>query len=329
MGVNLIYVEQEPVSGIGHALSCCKKALGQKAFLLVYGDVLSDGNIFTPALATYSETGSDLAVVTLPASSKEYGNVYLDHEMKIRRLVEKPRDHLHSNYVFAGVFVLSSSIFELLDANNNDMEACYQGLIASSGLQATLWEGGWMDIIYPWHILEANTMIMDSWKEARIHTSAVLEGQVHIEGAVVIEENVKIAAGCILRGPCYIGENSYIGNNTLIREYTSVGPDSVIGYGSELKQCVLFGKSDIGRLSFIGESVLGVKVRLGSGVTTVNHYPDYAPIECKLPIGNTDTTRTRLGSFFGDHVSIGARHTLAPGTIIQHHQQISDNISLS
>ncbi|MEC9360801.1 MAG: sugar phosphate nucleotidyltransferase, partial [SAR324 cluster bacterium] len=273
-GVNLEYVVQEKLEGIGHALSLCRSSLEKKPFLLVYGDVMTDYNPFLSILQTYSETDREVALVTLPESSIEFGNVYLDHEMKISRLVEKPQTN-QSNYVFAGMFVLFPKIFELLAEKQNDVSRCYEQMVESNKLQACLWEKGWIDMIHPWHILDANKMIMSSWQTAEIDSTVKLLGNVHIEGAVRIGPGVTIESGTVLKGPCYIGSNSYVGNNSLIRNFSAIGPDSIVGYGSELKNCVLFGNNDVGRLSFVGDSVFGENVKSGSGLTTVNHTVDY------------------------------------------------------
>ena len=326
-GVNLEYVVQDELKGIGHALSLCRSSLEKKPFLLVYGDVMTDYNPFLSILQTYSETDREVALIALPESSKEFGNVYLDHEMKISRLVEKPQAN-QANYVFAGMFVLFPKIFELLAENQHDISRSYEQMIASSGLQACLWEKGWIDMIHPWHILDANRMLMSSWQTAEIDSTVKLLGHVHLEGAVRIGPDVTIESGTVLKGPCYIGANSYVGNNSLIRNFSAIGPDSMVGYGSELKNCVLFGNNDVGRLSFVGDSVLGENVKSGSGLTTVNHTVDYSRISCSSNSDTVETGLTKLGAFIGDSVSIGARHTLGPGSIVESGKIIADCITL-
>ncbi|MBI3994041.1 MAG: NTP transferase domain-containing protein [Candidatus Lambdaproteobacteria bacterium] len=328
-GLSIDYIYQEPLDGIGGALRRCERHLRAGPFFLVYGDILTSGDPFSQVLSRYTESGGAVAALSLPANSREFGNVYLNENMLITKFVEKPADPHLSNYVFAGIFLLSPNVFETLDKTGNDIEKTYQTLIEARALSGTLWDGGWIDISRPWHILEANRMLMQDWREARIHQSVKLEGNVQIEGAVHIEENVVIGSGTLLKGPCYIGSDSYIGNNVLIREFTALGPRSVVGYGTELKNCVLFGRSTLGRLSFIGDSVIGERVDLGTGVTTVNIHHDRHPIEMDTPDGRILTGMDKLGAFIGDDVVIGARNALGPGTRIKAKAVVPDLITLN
>ncbi|HKI97446.1 MAG TPA: bifunctional sugar-1-phosphate nucleotidylyltransferase/acetyltransferase [bacterium] len=326
-GLNIEYVLQDPIDGIGAGLRRCEPELNGEPFLLVYGDILATGQPFTALTEQFGESGCAVAALSLPPSSSEFGNVYLDNDMRITRLVEKPTDPTLSNYVFAGMFLLPPTIFRVLDQCQHDIEQTFQTLVRDGKFHGVLWEGNWIDIRRPWQILEANRMIMDMWRHAEIDATARMEGNVRIEGAVHIEEGVVIGSGSILKGPCYIGRGTYVGNNTLIREYSSLGPDSVVGYGTELKNCVLFARSTLGRLSFIGDSVIGEGVHIGSGVTTVNVRPDSQPVDVDTEDGAISSGMAKLGAFIGDNVYIGARHVLAPGTRIRSGSVVADSIT--
>jgi bifunctional UDP-N-acetylglucosamine pyrophosphorylase/glucosamine-1-phosphate N-acetyltransferase len=327
-GVAIEYILQEPIDGIGGAVTRCRSALNDEAFLLLYGDVLTTGPVFESLMSQYVESGGATAALSLPVSSGEFGNVYLNQDMKIVELVEKPSDPHLSNYVFAGAFLLPATVFDYLDQNGNDMEACYQHMIRDGALSGSIWEGGWIDLRRPWDILEANRMLMGLWNRAEVHQSVKIKGSVQIEGPVRIEADVVIESGSVLKGPCYIGRGSYIGNNTLIREYSSLGPESVVGYGTELKNCVLFGKSTLGRLSYIGDSVIGERVHVGTGVTTVNHISDQDVIRVETEEGTISTGMNKVGAFIGDDVRLGARQVLAPGARIKSGQTVGDLITL-
>lgn len=328
-GVSIQYVLQDPIDGIGGALRLCESLLEGDAFLLVYGDVLATGAVIETVMSQYMESGGPVAALSLPNSSGDFGNVYLNQDMRIMELVEKPSNPQISNYVFAGIFALHKGFFQLLEEHQNNMEQCFQARIQQGALSGAIWEGGWIDIRRPWDILEGNRMLMNEWDSAQIHKSVQREPNVHIEGPVHIEEGVTIGAGSVLKGPCFIGKNSYIGNNVLIRQYTSLGPRSVVGYGTELKNCVLFGNSTLGRLSFIGDSVIGENTLLGTGVTTVNFHMDETEVEMPIEEGLISTGMKKLGAFIGDNVQIGARNVLAPGTVVKSGEKIPDLITLA
>jgi bifunctional UDP-N-acetylglucosamine pyrophosphorylase/glucosamine-1-phosphate N-acetyltransferase len=79
----------------------------------------------------------------------------------------------------------------------------------------------------------------------------------------------------------------------------------------------MFANSQIGRLSFIGDSVIGENVDIGTGTVTVNRRLDFSPVWVKFGDFERDTHLTKLGSFIGDNVTIGASNTIMPGTIIE------------
>ncbi|HUJ76843.1 MAG TPA: sugar phosphate nucleotidyltransferase, partial [bacterium] len=300
-GASIQYVHQERLDGIGGALRRCEPYLDGEPFLLVYGDVLVTGNPFSAVLRQYTETGGAVAALSLPPHSGEFGNVYLNPQMQITRLMEKPDNPHLSNYVLAGIYFLPPAVLGLLAEHQNDIEQVWQGLIQQGRLHGASWDGGWIDITRPWQILDANRMVMSAWDKAEVHRSVTLQGHVHIEGPVHVEAHVTIGSGTVLKGPCFIGEGTYVGNNTLIREYTALGPQSTVGYGTELKNCVLLARSQLGRLSYIGDSVIGEHVRLGTGVTTAVDYYDGRVVPMDTPEGPIPSGHTKLGAFIGDN----------------------------
>ena len=317
LGVNLSYVEQERSAGIADAIARARgRFIPGEYFLLVYGDVVTSANPFHQALQSFNSFRSPVACVCLPGPpTGRYGNVYLDGT-RITKIVEKPTTVGLGNYVLAGVFVLPVEMFTLLDKSGDDMEQVFAQLIRGPGLNASIWEEGWIDVEYPWDILAANRMVMDTWEDARISLHAVIDGNVTINGPVHVERGSVIKSGAVLAGPCYIGRNCYVGNNVLVRSYSSLGPGSMIGYGVELKNCVLFGNSKVGRLSFVGDSVIGENVDIGSGTMTINEKMDRTSVWVDVRGESVDSGLTKLGAFMGDDVKIGAGNTLAAGTVL-------------
>jgi UDP-N-acetylglucosamine diphosphorylase / glucose-1-phosphate thymidylyltransferase / UDP-N-acetylgalactosamine diphosphorylase / glucosamine-1-phosphate N-acetyltransferase / galactosamine-1-phosphate N-acetyltransferase len=332
IGLKIEYIEQPEEGGIGQAVSLCEDVVGNDPhFMLVYGDVLKAGNHFEHLLGRFErmQPGA-LATIAHPLSDGDYGNVYLSHDMQISKILEKPEGTRMSNYILGGSFILGRDCFDFLSRNNLDMVAYYQHLISENKMSASLWEDSWIDISRPWHILAANQMAMKPWNTSVIPDTVSIDPNVNIKGIVHFGENVHICSGTTIVGPCYIGSNVFIGNNSLIRKNSSIGPNCKIGYGTEIKNAVLFGNSTVGRLSFIGDSVLGENVQLGSGSMTVNHDSLGKAIIYQPPgEESVNSNLPKLGAFIGDNSVIGTGHTIAPGAYIAANTKISDRITIS
>jgi UDP-N-acetylglucosamine diphosphorylase/glucosamine-1-phosphate N-acetyltransferase len=316
-GMNIHCLEQKNNGGIGDAVLTVKGKISPgEYFLLIYGDTLTDENIYSKTQQSFHSFKCPVASICLPPSNESFGNVFLNAQMKINKIVEKPKGNNFGNYVLSGVFVLPESFFGLLEKSKRSMEKALKALAKEGELMASMWENEWLDIVYPWEILKANRIILDSWNESSIAKSAIMESNVTMQGVVNIEEGVVIKAGAVLEGPCSIGKGSYVGNNSLIRSYTSLGNNCSIGYGVELKNCVVLDNSGIGRLSFVGDSVIGENVDIGAGCMTVNRNLGWEKVQIKNGKTVLPSGLKKLGAFIGDNVIIGAGNTIPPGTVI-------------
>jgi UDP-N-acetylglucosamine diphosphorylase/glucosamine-1-phosphate N-acetyltransferase len=316
-GMNIHCLEQKNNGGIGDAVLTVKGKISPgEYFLLIYGDTLTDENIYSKTQQSFHSFKCPVASICLPPSNESFGNVFLNAQMKINKIVEKPKGNNFGNYVLSGVFVLPESFFGLLEKSKRSMEKALKALAKEGELMASMWENEWLDIVYPWEILKANRIILDSWNESSIAKSAIMESNVTMQGVVNIEEGVVIKAGAVLEGPCSIGKGSYVGNNSLIRSYTSLGNNCSIGYGVELKNCVVLDNSGIGRLSFVGDSVIGENVDIGAGCMTVNRNLGWEKVQIKNGKTVLPSGLKKLGAFIGDNVIIGAGNTIQPGTVI-------------
>ena len=178
-GINLSYIAQDDPHSIGAALAKARdKVLPGEYFILLYGDILTRGNIFIETLQSFNSFRGPVAAICLTPSSALFGNVYLDNQMRITQIIEKPREGDLGNYVLAGVFVLPSQFFDLLDSAGDDMEQALALLLGEPGLWASIWEDEWIDMVYPWDILRGNRIIMQPWESAYIAGSAQLRGEV-------------------------------------------------------------------------------------------------------------------------------------------------------
>ncbi|MFW9778562.1 MAG: nucleotidyl transferase, partial [Candidatus Heimdallarchaeota archaeon] len=122
-----------------------------------------------------------------------------------------------------------------------------------------------------------------------------------------------------------IGKNSYIGTNSLIREFSCIEQDCVIGFSTEIKNSVIQPGTKIGRLSFVGDSVVGEQTKLETGVTTMNFLEDIGQTK-KVIKGRT---YTKLGAIIGPKSRIGSNTVLLPTVNIDSNQIISPGSVIS
>jgi NDP-sugar pyrophosphorylase family protein len=169
-------------------------------------------------------------------------------------------------------------------------------------------------------MLAANQSIFKNLEYAHIHKTAKISPSAHISGVALIEENVVIDHNAVIIGPCFIGRNSYIGTNSLIRGYSCIERDCLIGYSVEVKNSIVQPETKIGRLSFVGDTIIGENATLGSGVTTMNILED----DDKKRISKLIKGRIyhKLGAVIGPNSTIGSNTVLSAGVVVTSEETI-------
>ena len=91
-GMNIHCLEQEKNNGIGDAILQVKEKISPgEYFLLIYGDTLTDANIYSKTQQSFHSFKCPVASICLPPSNESFGNVFLNAQMKITKIVEKPK----------------------------------------------------------------------------------------------------------------------------------------------------------------------------------------------------------------------------------------------
>ena len=119
------FVVQKEQKGLGHAVLCCKEAVGNEPFLILSGDDLvynHHGESASVQMAkAFEKTGSSIiGVQQVPWElTYKYGIVdpiKIDGRLiETRTLIEKPKDNPPSNYAIIGRYLLTPDIFDLLE----------------------------------------------------------------------------------------------------------------------------------------------------------------------------------------------------------------------
>jgi len=166
-------------------------------------------------------------------------------------------------------------------------------------------------IRYPWDLLRANELYVSALTgdsiHGEIHPNAVIDGTLHLG------LGTRILTGVFIEGNVVIGDNCKIGPNCYIRGNTSIGDNCHIGQSVEIKNCLILSITNVGHLSYIGDSVLGEKVNLGAGTTTSNLRHDGKNHRSMVNGTLIDTGRRKFGTIIGDNVHTGINTSIYPG----------------
>jgi len=122
--INLHYIRQKEPKGLGHAVWCARKFIGDEPFAVLLGDDIVEAE--TPCLKQlineYEKTGSSVIGVQTVSDDQtdRYGIIdplEKDGRLhKVNRFVEKPvKGTAPSNLAIMGRYLLTSEIFDLLE----------------------------------------------------------------------------------------------------------------------------------------------------------------------------------------------------------------------
>ena len=141
-------------------------------------------------------------------------------------------------------------------------------------------------------------------------------GKPFISSAVYIGQGTVIEQGAMIKGPAWIGENCEVRNGCYIRENVIVGNNVVLGNSCEFKNCLVFDGAQVPHFNYVGDSILGHKAHLGSGVILSNVKLDKSEIVVATSEGLVRTGLRKFGAIVGDDAEIGCNSVLSPGSLI-------------
>ena len=196
-------------------------------------------------------------------------------------------------------------------------EASYGTLMIAEGVVLLTRKGGTRElratqsfaIKYSWDLLRANVEAMTARKsyvqESGAHSS------LYVDGRLQVGKGTKILPGVVI--DVIIGDHCKVGPNCYIRGSTAIGDKCHVGQAVEIKNSILLPGTNVGHLSYLGDSILGEKVNFGAGTITSNLRHDggahRSPVEGLM----VDTGRRKLGAIVGDGVHTGIHTSIYPG----------------
>lgn len=121
---NVMYTRQQQPMGLGHAIWCARRMIGDEPFAVSLPDMLTHGprSCLQDLVSVYEEKGGNVVALkeTNPEETEKYGIAKLGAEngdvVEVAGLVEKPKPaDAPSNLYLLGRYILQPDIFDLLE----------------------------------------------------------------------------------------------------------------------------------------------------------------------------------------------------------------------
>jgi len=307
--VKIEYVNQGEPQGTAQAIGVAEKFVDD--FIVLSGDTIFGEDDIKNMLKNKNSIG--LFKVENP---QEYGIVETK-DNKVLKIYEKTKEPF-TNIINAGVYHFDKKVFDYIKKTNKSSRGEYEitdtiNMMAKKSIVSTVILKEWQDVVYPWHLLDANEEVL---KKIGKKIDGTIEKKSTIKGKVVIGKNTVVMNGSYIEGPVIIGKNCKIGPNCYIRPYTSIGDGCHIGNACEVKNSIIMNNSNAPHQNYVGDSVIGENCNLGSGCKVANLRLDKKNISVVLNDIKIDTKRRKLGVIIGDNTQTGINSTINVGSIV-------------
>lgn len=315
-GINITYAPQRHQQGTADAVRSVRD-LVTGSFLLMNGDMI----LKSEDIAKFCRCKIPCMGISSTDHPGDYGVILVQGD-RVTSLEEKSKQP-ESNLINAGAYLFSPDIFDRVDKVRPSVRGELELTDALTGLIAEKKLGAfplsyWMDVGYPWDMLDANATLLD--QIPAINAGTVEEG-VTLHGPVVIGDGSIVRAGTYIEGPCIIGKNCRIGPHAYIRRSTSIGDDCHIGHCTEIKNSIIMSGTKIPHFNYIGDSVIGSNCNFGAGTKGANLRHDHAHIK----VCGKDTRKKKFGAVIGDNVQFGINCSINVGAVIGSNAQFAPN----
>lgn len=318
---------QNTPSGMADAILAAKDLINGEILVVNAEDQLEPG-VYQGVLGI-----QDADVVVAGLQVKKYfpgGYIKIDGE-KVTGIIEKPGEGNEPSDLVKLVvdcFKDGKKLVEYIEKASSSQDDHYEialDQMIKDGLNVKFskYEGIWLPLKYPWHILDITAHLI-SKIERKISDSAKVSDKAVVEGNVVIEEGVKVFEGATIKGPCYIGKNCIVGNNSMVRE-SDLEEGCVTGFNSDITRSYI-GANSWFHTNYIGDSILEGDFGMGSGAVLANLRLDDHTI--RVGEEKIDTGRSKLGLTAGKGSRVGVNASTMPGVRIGTNSLIGPGVVL-
>ncbi len=316
-------VIQEKANGIGQALLLAEEKIAKSSLLVLNCDDIVGTDLLKEIITRAQEKKTDLILAGKKVKNYFDGGYFKLEGSGATGMVEKPGEgNQPSDLVklvvdyYQDSTLLLNALREVKTEKDDHYETALDRLMKEVTNQVISYEGSWLTIKYPWHLLDMMAFFFKDLKESQISERADISPRAVIEGPVVIESGVKIFENAKIKGPAYLGKNVVVANNSLVRE-SYIGDGTVVGFASEVARSYL-GKDCWTHNNFVGDSVLQGNVSFGVGTVLTNLKLDDSEIYSVVKGNKINTGKVKFGSVIGENVRVGSNCSVMPGVKIGH-----------
>ena len=307
--VEIRYVNQGKALGTAHAIATVEPFVND--FIVLCGDTIFGANDIKKIM----QRGTKIGLVKVE-NATDYGIVELKGTL-VRKISEK-MERPNSNVINAGTYHFNKQIFDFIRKTEKSPRGEFEitdsinMLVAKHPMEAVFLKE-WRDVVYPWHLLDANEELL---KKLKTKIQGTVEKNVTVKGTIMVGKDTIIRSGTYIEGPVVIGSTSKIGPNCYIRPYTTIGNFCHVGNACEVKNSIIMDHSNVPHLNYVGDSIIGQGCNLAAGTIVANLRLDKRTIAVTLNGKKIDSKRRKLGMVMGDTVQTGINSIINVGTVI-------------
>jgi mannose-1-phosphate guanylyltransferase len=248
-GFSLDYVVEKRPLGTAGGIKNTEAYLDDGPFVAMNGDVLT-GIDLTEVIEAHLNSGA-LATITLTSvdDPTAYGLVEVDHQLRVKKFVEKPgSDEVSTSLINAGIYVLERRVLDMIPSGREVSieREVFPRLQAMGKLSAFVSSAYWRDIGTPRSYLAAS--------------NDVLAGAVGREGSfrhLSVDPSVNLSKDVSLLPPVSIAAGCRIGAGATIGGRTSMGGNCQVGEGAVVEGSILFESASIGDGTIVRNAIVG------------------------------------------------------------------------
>src|SRR3954465_5224681 len=253
LGMNVEYsVEESPLGTAGSVRLAAPRL--DETFLVISGDALCDVDL-SALIDFHREKGSAVTIGLKSVENPlEFGIVVTDDDGKVERFLEKPSwGQVFSDTINTGIYVLEPEVLKHIPTDRPfDFSKELFPLLLEMGrpIYGYVCEGYWQDIGNLDQYRQANFDALD--ERVRLNVPGL-----KIRGDVWIGEGVESDDVEGVEGPAFIGNYSRVSPEASVGPYTILGPATTLRERGRISRSVLGASCYIGRSAVVEGAVIG------------------------------------------------------------------------